>query len=330
LVAHAAFVVAPRVDDDGDATTDRRVQRPEGLDALAIGKVEVQEDRVDGLVAALVEVLERGLHVAGQAAFGDAPVLHLNEVAEQNGVGLAVVDDEESEHVSGRRDDGILNPPMPLPIPAFDTAPEPFATDWGETQCDLREDRPGVTSFRDFVLRHQGGGYGSIGRPCGATGARSGHYSGRAWDWAVRADDPEERAAADELIGWLLANDGEMFRRAGLVYLIWNKRSWNGTRGWKLYDGWAEDGTCSTPPCRNPHTDHVHFSFSVPGADGLTSFYPWLAGTQPTVPLNVPPTPNPHFPLRRASAAPLLLGIAAGAGAAWGAQRYLIPRLRRS
>lgn len=202
---------------------------------------------------------------------------------------------------------------MPLPTPAFDTAPEPFAAFWGETECDPHAVHPGVHAFRDFVLRYQGGGRGHIGRPCGATGAMSAHYSGRAWDWMISADDPAERARADELIAWLLANDAEMFRRAGLVYLIWDRQSF---KSYKKPPGWYP----YTRP--HPHRDHVHFSFSKEGADGQTSFYQWLRAQPGMPPLNVPPTPHPYFPLERASRWPLAIGFLLGVGTIWGARSH--------
>lgn len=203
---------------------------------------------------------------------------------------------------------------MPLPSPSIDTAPEPFATYWGEAECTSDRERPGVAAFRDFVLRHQGGGWGNSWRPCNASGRPSGHYSARAWDWMIRADDPVERAAADELVDWLLANDGEMFRRAGLLYLVWNRQSWAGYR--------PEGDRLRTYTRANPHTDHVHFSFSPEGAEGQTSFYRWLDGATGLPPATTPPTPNPYAELHRASPWPAVLGLVAGLGAVVLAERH--------
>jgi hypothetical protein len=215
---------------------------------------------------------------------------------------------------------------MSLPQPVFDTPPEPFAAPFPETECDPREDRPGVLAFRDFVLRHQGGGVGYISRPCDV-GGPSGHHAGRAWDWMISAAEPAQKARADELVGWLLANDAEMFRRAGLRYLIWNKRQFSssprgpsGQRAWKAYDGYDTQGRCTSPGgCRDPHTSHVHFSFSKEGAAGQTSFYRWLAGE--TLPGTPPPkAPNPFKP-RSASSAYAVVGLALGLGAIYGGRR---------
>lgn len=169
-----------------------------------------------------------------------------------------------------------------LPSPLFGTPAEPLMSS-NESVCDPKE-RPGVHQFIKFVIEHQGG---TIGRTLGPCNGHSGHAAGRAWDWMIRADVPEERARADELIDWLLANDAEMFRRAGLGYIIWDRKIWSAFRPqWSPYDGFDADGGCPRPPCRDPHISHVHFSFNWPGADGRTSFYKWLSGDQPMKPPN--------------------------------------------
>jgi len=124
---------------------------------------------------------------------------------------------------------------------------------------------------------------------------------------------PEEKARADELIAWLLANDAEMFRRAGLRYLIWDKKRWSTIdRQWKPYDGFDASGACASGVCRDPHTSHVHFSFGKAGADGQTSFYRAIAGHVPPA----PPAPLPLFPPGgTVSYSSLALGFVAGLGA---------------
>jgi hypothetical protein len=161
--------------------------------------------------------------------------------------------------------------------PEFQGAVEPFLSA-NEKDCDAKE-RPGVHKFIKFVLAQVGGREGRTMGPC--TG-KSGHSSGRAWDWMIDATNPEEKDTADAFLAWLLKNDQEIYRRAGLYYVIWNKRSWSNFRkSWGPYDGFAPDGSCPKPPCRNPHTDHVHFSFTPQGANGKTSFYKWLDENQP-------------------------------------------------
>jgi hypothetical protein len=55
-----------------------------------------------------------------------------------------------------------------------------------------------------------------------------------------------------------------MARRLGVMYIIHNRRIWGSYRageGWRPYVG------------ANPHTDHVHFSFSWAGARKQTSYW---------------------------------------------------------
>lgn len=195
-----------------------------------------------------------------------------------------------------------------LPDPLFYTPAEPLMTS-DESVCDPKE-RPGVHEFIKFVTKHQGGASGRTLGPCGGT---SGHAAGRAWDWMIRADVPEQRAQADELIAWLLANGAEIFRRAGLSYIIWDKHVWSALRPeWRPYDGFDEDGKCTRVRCRDPHTNHVHFSFNWPGAEGETSFYHWLASGKPVQPPIVPPEP-PAKPFRPVDFATRVVPLLAGA-----------------
>ncbi|MET8849689.1 hypothetical protein [Amycolatopsis sp. NPDC004625] len=127
--------------------------------------------------------------------------------------------------------------------------------------------QPGVLAFRDLVLAAVPG-TGSLGivRAPHLAG-RSEHKEGRAWDWRVCRDTQGE--LADALLSWLLAADrhGNPFaaaRRFGVMYLIWDSRIWGAyaaDRGWRPYTG------------PHPHTDHVHISFSRPGARGETSWW---------------------------------------------------------
>lgn len=162
-----------------------------------------------------------------------------------------------------------------LPGPeAFSSAAEGFAQPDKPELCDPTP-KPGVEAFRDFVLNELGGRDLGIVRACDI-GSPSHHHEGRAWDWGINADDPDEAARAEELLAWLTENDAEMFRRVGLRYMIWNKLFFSSGRPqWRDYDGY-QDGQCVRSPCGDPHTGHVHFSFSPQGAMGTTSFFGWL------------------------------------------------------
>jgi hypothetical protein len=132
---------------------------------------------------------------------------------------------------------------------------EDYAPLEDESACDPTP-KPGVEIFRDWTLEAYGGSDLGIVRPCG--GGRSGHYSGRAWDWGVQAGDPR----ADRFFSRIFANQHEILRRAGITYLIHDGSIWStGTRQWRPYSG------------PNRHTDHVHVSFGTPGAIARTTFY---------------------------------------------------------
>ena len=129
--------------------------------------------------------------------------------------------------------------------------------------------KPGVLGFRDLLLdAYPGTRNLGIGRLCESPGF-SEHKEGRGFDWGVRVDVPEERAAAEAVLAWLLDGDAQgrpfaMARRVGVMYIIWNGQIWSAERaveGWRSYVGVSE------------HRDHVHFSFSWAGARGQTSFW---------------------------------------------------------
>jgi hypothetical protein len=134
-------------------------------------------------------------------------------------------------------------------------------------ECSAVE-QPGVVEFRRMLQAKYGANGAGITRGCNSS-TRSAHQSGRAYDWMLDARRAEDRAKADEVLGWLLATDEHgnrhaMARRLGVMYIIWNHRmwsAWNADAGWQPYSGWS------------PHTDHIHFSFSWPGARQQTSFW---------------------------------------------------------
>jgi hypothetical protein len=67
-----------------------------------------------------------------------------------------------------------------------------------------------------------------------------------------------------------------MVRRLGVMYIIYNRRIWASYRaeeGWRPYAG------------TNPHTDHMHFSFSWAGARKQTSYWDGTPGPRRWRPL---------------------------------------------
>jgi peptidoglycan hydrolase-like protein with peptidoglycan-binding domain len=167
-------------------------------------------------------------------------------------------------------------------------AAEEFAAYVPQTSCDPRW-RTGVRDFRDLVLQRYPatGDLGAL-RNCTDDGV-SEHLDGRAWDWRADVDSPKQYSAATDMVNWLTApgpdgRDAYWARRLGIMYIIYNRRIWGSYRagqGWREHDG-------------DPHTDHVHFSFSWPGATGRTSFWDGTVAVQdygPCRPLRGEPAP---------------------------------------
>ena len=136
--------------------------------------------------------------------------------------------------------------------------------------------KPGVLGFRELVLRtYPSTGDSGIVRSCAGDSEVTEHKEGRAWDWTIDAADGADRARADELLAWLLATDGHgnrhaNARRLGVMYIIFDHRIWGAYQagdGWRAYAG------------ANPHTDHVHISFSRDGAQRRTTW--WTGADQP-------------------------------------------------
>ena len=145
---------------------------------------------------------------------------------------------------------------------------DPYAAYDPQRVCDPVA-KPGTVALRDLLLRtHPGTRSLGISRTCTARGT-SEHKEGRAFDWGVRADRPQERAAAESVLRQLLATDSAgnrhaLARRLGVMYLIWDRQIWSSysaARGWRPYGG------------ANAHTDHVHLSLSWDGAMGRTSYW---------------------------------------------------------
>jgi hypothetical protein len=198
-----------------------------------------------------------------------------------------------------------------LPVVDIQVSPEDYSPRTPPVMCE-RSAKPGVVLFRKLVLESLGGRDLGICRDC-AGAPSSDHHEGRAWDWGMDAGNPGEAARVHQLIQWLLASSPEgepheNFRRLGLRYVIWDRQIWaSTTKEWRPYTG------------RSAHAEHVHFSFSWPGARAETSFYDWLRGGS----LPPPGGPRPFGMLF-----PIVL-VAGGAVAGWVAVTWASGRTRR-
>jgi hypothetical protein len=150
-----------------------------------------------------------------------------------------------------------------LPRPEFGPGIDPFATYVAQSKCSPKP-KPGVVSFQRLVTRSfPSTSEGYISRAC-YVGGQSEHKEGRAWDWPVSAYSKRDRRKVNKLLDWLLKRDAyrhknARVRRLGIMYIIWNRRIWLPYNGWQAYHG------------SSPHTDHVHFSFTWPGARRRTT-----------------------------------------------------------
>ena len=194
-----------------------------------------------------------------------------------------------------------LQPTGSLPEVDIPVSVEAFAERVPPTKCEPTP-KPGVVLFRKFVLEHLGGGDSGICRTKGCPPSTSEHHEGRAWDWTVDVNNPADVARVEQLFDWLFkpGTNGEPeanFRRAGLRYIIWDGRIWSSrTREWRPYSGASR------------HRDHVHVTFSWPGALAQTSFYQWLAGA---------PGPEPPAPFTGMTGAQIAVAVVLGAGVGW-------------
>ena len=184
---------------------------------------------------------------------------------------------------------GLIGPVWaePPPAPSFGPTIDAYARYEGQTQC-LTTPQPGVAAFRSLLQDSYGANGGGILRGCDVGGV-SEHKEGRAYDWMLDAYNARERATADELLGWLLADDEygnqhAMARRLGIMYIIWNGQRW---RAYQAHEGWT------TYPGSNPHTDHIHFSFSWDGAQQRTTY--WTAGADPAQTTSFPDVSNTSY-----------------------------------
>ena len=67
-------------------------------------------------------------------------------------------------------------------------------------------------------------------------------------DWKLNAYDSSELAAGNAGHAFLRENAAKL----GLQYIIWNRKSWSPSNGYRDYNGVS------------PHTDHLHIGTSTP------------------------------------------------------------------
>jgi hypothetical protein len=170
---------------------------------------------------------------------------------------------------------GVVRPGrgrIPEPSVPILTGPDALSRYQGQVSCDPVE-KPGAQRLRGLLRTYYGkANSGGITRAC-SIGGRSDHKEGRAYDWALDANNPSDRAIADQFLAWAVGPDGAGVpagnaARLGVQYIIWDRQIWQSwSNSWKPYNG------------ASPHTDHIHLSLSWDGAFARTS---WWSGSAVT------------------------------------------------
>jgi len=172
--------------------------------------------------------------------------------------------------------------PAPPPTPHETAAIEGLAPYQAQFFC-RKTVEPGVKAFEKLVLAAYPGTQSDGDMRACDDGGTSEHKDGRAWDWGADHRNAKQRADGRSLLKWLFATDSygnkdAMFRRLGLMYVIWDKRMWGAwDQKWQAY------------PCSGAtacHVNHIHFSFGWAGAEQKTSY--WTGKVSPVV---EPPLP---------------------------------------
>ena len=174
---------------------------------------------------------------------------------------------------------------------SYALAIEPLAGYQGQTTCSPWA-KPGVVDMSQRLLRAFPTTRSlGIVRAC-SVGGQSEHKEGRAFDWGgLNSHSAKDRARVARFVHWLdkpdkYGNTYAQARRLGIQYLIWNHKIWGSyaaSAGWRKYTG------------ADPHTNHVHISFTWAGARKKTSFWTGKVGNvaaTPTPPTDPPDTPH--------------------------------------
>jgi len=154
---------------------------------------------------------------------------------------------------------------------------EDYASYQPQTTC-AKKPKPGTVALGQWLVATYGGAGGAVNRPCSGS-STSEHKDGRAIDWTLNAEDPADRALAEEFLAAAFATDAEgnehaLARRMGIMYVIWNDHMYS---AWEHFDSerYLSSSCRSKRKCSKTlrHRDHMHISLSKAGGKGLTSFY---------------------------------------------------------
>jgi hypothetical protein len=171
----------------------------------------------------------------------------------------------------------VLTAGLLLAAPPARAVPvEGYAPYQPQKHCNPKA-KPGTKMLATWLVNRHGGGRGPISRACGS-GGTSEHKEGRAFDWLLdatrKADRRKARAVLDKLFATRKGGEHALARRMGIMYVIWDDRTWASYRRFERKD-YLSSSCRSVKSCSKTlrHRDHMHISLSRKGGRGDTSWY---------------------------------------------------------
>ena len=154
---------------------------------------------------------------------------------------------------------------------------EDYAPYQPQKNCSPRP-KAGTVAMSHYLVRHFGGAFGGISRPC-KSGGTSEHKEGRAFDWTLDARKRHDRQVAKSFLQWAFAaddrgNEDVKARRMGIMYIIWNDHiyeAWDGFHRSDYLSSSCKKVTKCSATLR--HRNHLHISLDRKGGRGETSWY---------------------------------------------------------
>jgi len=222
-------------------TADEFLDRATAVQAQA----EIEGDQVRQLVAAQTTYAQLKSDLATQVAI------------EQNQLALMEKQKKEAEKALAAAGGGSSSGPSASGRASATPAPRNSDGSWPAESCS--QDDPTTSGCLTPRTLHA---YQEVKKAgfthyvsCYRSGGSGEHPKGRACDWSANATTFVDARATgsdkdygDRLASWLLTNAD----RLGILYVIWYKRIWMASTGWRSYGG---DGTPA-----GDHYNHVHMS----------------------------------------------------------------------
>ncbi|GMA86069.1 hypothetical protein GCM10025868_13190 [Angustibacter aerolatus] len=125
----------------------------------------------------------------------------------------------------------------PGKVPVFSKKIEAAPQYVGQTVCSPTAKKGTLALQKWLMTRYAGTGSSGIVRGC-ATGGKSEHKEGRAFDWRVSVHSAKNRAQVKAFMKLAFATDkygskDAIARRMGIMYLIWDDTIYSASRGYQ-------------------------------------------------------------------------------------------------